>query len=149
VALSHPDWSAAKGTNGKLRIGQGHHCPLTGTSTQRLTVLSTVESYCPRFFLKTDEAIASLGNIVFRIFVVPLFGLALATGALAQTTPTTRITPTPSAPSSSLQLDITISHGEIDAETPTLKSNRDSSAAPDRRFGSVDQHMRAVRQNDR
>jgi hypothetical protein len=40
---------------------------------------------------------------VFRIFVVPLFGLALATGALAQTTPATPIAPTPSAPSSSLQ----------------------------------------------
>ena len=37
---------------------------------------------------------------ITRLFAVSVFGLALATGAVAQTTPTT---PTSSAPSSSLQ----------------------------------------------
>ena len=41
--------------------------------------------------------------LITRVFAVSVFGLALATGALAQTTPTTPTTPTPSAPSSSFQ----------------------------------------------
>jgi hypothetical protein len=39
--------------------------------------------------------------LIARIFIVSAFGLALATGALAQTTPTTPTAPT--APNSSLQ----------------------------------------------
>jgi hypothetical protein len=37
--------------------------------------------------------------LITRVFAVSVFGLALATGALAQTTPTTPTTPTPSAQS--------------------------------------------------
>jgi hypothetical protein len=37
--------------------------------------------------------------LITRVFAVSVFGLALATGALAQTTPTT---PTPTAPSGAL-----------------------------------------------
>jgi hypothetical protein len=41
--------------------------------------------------------------LIKRTLAVSVLGLALATGALAQTTPTTPTKPTPSPPSSSLQ----------------------------------------------
>jgi hypothetical protein len=41
--------------------------------------------------------------LIKRTLAVSVLGLALATGALAQTTPTTPTAPTPTAPSSSLQ----------------------------------------------
>jgi hypothetical protein len=41
--------------------------------------------------------------LITRVFAVSVFGLALATGALAQTTPTPPTPPTPSAPSGTFQ----------------------------------------------
>jgi hypothetical protein len=41
--------------------------------------------------------------LIIRIVAISVFGLALATGAFAQTTPTAPATSAPSAPSSSLE----------------------------------------------